>query len=105
MRTSAWLLGLSSVAAKWRTAWPLSAATVVLLSLAIAEPARAECSGPLNGVFCDKLGNPYNTAVPGNPYQTSAGINVNGVGSPPALLNVTLERGGGSPHSRWVSRR
>jgi hypothetical protein len=63
------------------------------LSLTISEPALAQCAGPLDNVICTASGNPYSAAVPGNPCQGSAGINVDAVGSPNQTLKVTLEPG------------
>jgi hypothetical protein len=71
----------------------LAAFCLVPLSLGISEPALAQCSGPLDNVKCTVTGNTYSSAVAGNPYQTSAGINVNAVGTPNQVLMVTLDQG------------
>jgi hypothetical protein len=82
---------LSGVAANNRKPWLIAACTLALLSLGLSEPARAQCSGNPDSVTCTKSGNTYSSAaVPGNPYQTAAGISV---GTDQTPIQVTLEPG------------
>src|SRR5262245_58310166 len=92
MRTRPQLLAVfRDVAANYRKPWVIAALTLALSSLALWKPALAQCAGPLDNVVCTTSGNTYSTAVPGNPYQQNAGINVGG--GPNDVLNVTLASG------------
>jgi hypothetical protein len=88
------LVLLSSVLAKCREFWLLAACILAALSLAISEPALAQCAGPASNTICTSGGNTYPT-----------GINVNtdnGLGGTPINLqllsgvNVTIPAGVGS---------
>jgi outer membrane autotransporter protein len=82
---------LSRGTAKRRKFWLVAASCLAPLSLGVSEPALAQCSGPTTNVSCDINGNTYSTAVPGNPYQQSPGINVdtnNGLGGTPINLQL-----------------
>ena len=65
---------LSFCAAKCREFWLIAACILAPLSLAVSDPALAQCTGPASNTSCSPGGNPYATGI--NPSTTDIPMNL-----------------------------